>query len=69
MYTDVGTWGWLAQDFMNCLKDPITNLGEQTQVNPSFSEDRKVIVVYSSPKQVLQGELFRVTGFPEVFDS
>lgn len=47
---------------MDSLKDPVTTLGEQTQANPSFSEDRKVIVVYSSPKRVLQGELVRVTG-------
>lgn len=33
-HTDVGTRGWLAQDFMDSLKDPITTLGEQTQANP-----------------------------------
>lgn len=48
---------------------PISNLGEQTQANPSVSENQKVIVLYSSPRQVLQEELVRVTGFPEVFDS
>lgn len=48
---------------------PISNLGEQTQANPSVSEDQKVIVLYSSPKQVLQEELVRVTGFAEVSDS